>query len=84
MSPGTSRRFLAKALATAAADYQVSTVIPHCTQCAKPCCKLESLVLELEWKQIKVFWRLDESRKAFDRRLAGGDGPEEILSLIHI
>lgn len=36
------------------------------------------LVIELEWKQVKVFWRLDESRPAFDRRLAAGKGPEEI------
>ena len=69
---------LAKELADAAAAYQSERVIPHCAQCAKPCCKLESLVLELEWKQLKSFWQLAESRPAFDRRLAAGQGPEEI------
>lgn len=78
MSARNSRRFPAQELAAAAADYQASAVIPHCTQCTKPCCKLESLVLELEWKQIKTFWKLDEPRPAFDRRLASGQGPEEI------
>jgi len=73
-----SHRLLAKELAAAAAAYQTATVIPHCAECAKPCCKLESLVLELEWKQVKTFWRLEESRPAFDRRLASGKGPEEI------
>jgi len=72
------RRNLAKELATAAAAYQVAAVIPHCPECAKPCCRLDALVLELEWKQLKSFWRLDESRAAFDRRLASGQGPEEI------
>lgn len=73
-----TRRLLAKALAKAAADYQNAAVIPHCTRCTKPCCKLESLVLELEWKPVKLLWRIEESRHAFDRRLATGQGPEEI------
>lgn len=77
MNSRESRR-LATELATAAAAYQDAAVIPHCPTCAKPCCRLDKLVLELEWKQVKVFWRLDESRKAFDRRLAGGQGPVEI------
>lgn len=72
------RHRLAKKLAVAAAAYQVAEVIPHCAECAKPCCRLESLVLELDWQRIKVLWRLEESRAAFDRRLASGQGPEEI------
>ncbi len=75
MSP---RRPLAKDLAEAAAAYQVAAVIPHCTQCAKPCCRLDTLVLEVQWKQLKSFWRIDESRHAFDRRLASGKAPQEI------
>ena len=78
MSARETRRLLAQELAAAAAGYQDSAVIPHCPVCAKPCCRLDKLVLELEWKQVKVFWRLDESRKAFDRRLAAGQGPVEI------
>lgn len=78
MSPGNIRRHLASELAAAADAYQVAEVIPHCPECSKPCCRLDPLVLELEWKQIKSFWRLDESRPAFDRRLASGQGPEEI------
>lgn len=61
-----------------AAAYQAADVIPRCAGCAKPCCRLESLVLELGWKQLKSFWRLEESRAAFDRRLSAGQGPEEI------
>lgn len=78
MSTRNPRRALATELAAAAAAYQAAVVIPHCTACSKPCCRLDPLVLELDWKQVKVFWLLDESRTTFDRRLASGDGPEEI------
>lgn len=78
MSGRDTRRLLAQELVAATADYQNTAVIPHCTQCSKPCCKLESLVLELEWKQVKLFWRIEESRHAFDRKLSTGKGPEEI------
>lgn len=78
MSARDTRRRLATELAAAAAAYQVAAVIPHCAQCTKPCCRLDVLVLELEWKQVKVLWQLGESRPTFDRRLAAGQGPEEI------
>lgn len=78
MKTSPPRRLLARELAEAAAAYQVAAVIPHCAQCANPCCRLNALVLELEWKQVKVLWRLEESRPAFDRRLSSGKGPEEI------
>ena len=74
----SSRQRQASELAAAAAAYQVADVIPHCTQCAKPCCKLDALVLELEWKQVKTLWKISEARTAFDRRLASGTGPVEI------
>ena len=79
--PSRSRspaRPLADQLATASARYQASAVIPHCPKCAKPCCHLDPLVLELDWPQIKALWQLNESRTAFDQRLAAGQGPEEI------
>ena len=78
MSLRSPRRALTKELAVAAAAYQAAAVIPHCAECAKPCCGLESLVLDLDWKQLKVFWLVEESRPAFDRRLASGQGPKEI------
>lgn len=78
MTSRPSRRTLATSLAEAAAAYQAAEIVPHCTACSKPCCKLESLVLELDWKQLKSFWRLEESRPAFDKRLATGKGPQEI------
>jgi hypothetical protein len=78
MSARDTRRLLASELAAAAAAYQVAAVIPHCAECAKPCCRLDALVLELEWKQVRTFWRLNEARPAFDRRLSSGQGPEEI------
>jgi len=78
MSTKDPRRSLAQQLATAAEAYQLAAVIPHCTECAKPCCRLDALVLELDWKEFKSLWKLDESRKAFDTRLAAGKGPEEI------
>lgn len=78
MSAGETRRDLAKALSAAAEAYQTASVIPHCAVCARPCCKLDALVLELEWKQIKTLWRIEDARAAFDRKLASGKGPVEI------
>ena len=69
---------LAEQLRLAAASYQNAHVISHCTACTQPCCKLDVQVLELNWQQVKVLWRLEESRAAFDRRLSSGSGPEEI------
>ncbi len=73
-----SRHRLAKKLATAAAAYQVAAVNPHCGECTKPCCRLDPLVLELDWQQLKGLWQLDESHRDFDRRLTAGNGPPEI------
>jgi Fe-S-cluster containining protein len=78
MSRGNSRRLPARELAAAIAAYQGTVVIPHCAECTKPCCRLDPLVLELEWKQLKALWQIEESRKAFDRRLCSGRGPEEV------
>lgn len=78
MSKRESGRQRARTLADAAAAYQVAVVIPHCSECSKPCCRLETLVLELNWKQLKPLWQIEESRTAFDQRLAAGQGPEEI------
>lgn len=78
MSSPRFRQRVAAALQAAAASYQEAHVIEHCAVCVKPCCRLDTHVLELNWKQVKVFWRLDESRAAFDTRLAAGQGPEEI------
>ena len=73
-----SRRLMAKTLASAVATFQAETIIPHCKQCKKPCCKLETLVLEINWKQLKTFWQRTEPRATFDRCLASGKGPQEI------
>lgn len=78
MNPKDSRRFLAQVFADAVRAYQTRDIIPHCRVCTRPCCGLDPLVLELEWKQIKVFWRVEESRAAFDKRLNAGQGPQEI------
>lgn len=78
MTTKDQRRHLASVLAAAAAAYQEAAVIPHCAVCAKPCCRLDTLVLELEWRQVRTLWSIDEARKTFDRRLAAGQGPEEI------
>lgn len=78
MSQNNRRLSLAQTLARAAADYQTAEVIPHCARCARPCCKLDALVLELDWKQVRTLWRIEEARPAFDRRLAAGKGPVEI------
>jgi hypothetical protein len=73
-----TRHRLAQQLATAAAAYQVAAINPHCAICQKPCCRLDPLVLELDWKRLKALWQIDEPRRTFDRRLASGKGPVEI------
>lgn len=78
MSARDTRRRLASTLAEAAAAYQAAAISPRCTACLRPCCRLDPLVLELDWRRLKGLWRLDESRAAFDRRLAAGKGPVEI------
>ena len=76
--PIPPRRPLRQQLAELAAAYQADAVIPHCTRCRRPCCKLDALVLELEWRQVKALWQIEETRSAFDRRLAAGRGPVEL------
>lgn len=78
MSRTSPRSSLTQVLTTAAASYQAERVIPHCPQCSKPCCALDALVLELDWQQVKPLWQIEESRAAFDKRLAAGKGPVEI------
>ena len=81
MSNRSPHRRRAEQLAKAAADYQAAEVIPHCARCAKPCCRLDPLVLELDWRQLKTLWQLKMSRAAFDRLLASGKGPVEIRAM---
>lgn len=81
MSKQESRRRLAEKLTEAAASYQLADIIPHCAVCAHPCCRLDPLVLELDWQQLKGLWHLKESRAVFDRKLSAGTGPEEIRAM---
>ena len=78
MSKRKSCRLPAVSLAAALAGYQAAVVIPHCAECAKPCCRLDPLVLELDWKQLKALWQIEASRTTFDRQIASGKGPKEI------
>lgn len=78
MNTRPDKRFPVEKLRAAAAAYQNEHIISHCPTCAQPCCRLDKLVLELEWKQVKVLWRIEEARAAFDQRLAAGRGPVEI------
>jgi Fe-S-cluster containining protein len=78
MKDRESRRRLTRNLVAVAAAYQSTDVIPHCIACTKPCCRLDPLVLELDWKQLKTLWQIETSRTAFDRQLNLGQGPTEI------
>lgn len=65
-------------LGRAAADWQARHVIRHCARCAEPCCRLRTVVLELDWRRLKVLYRVDEPRRSFDARLSSGAGPAHI------
>ncbi|MEW6488437.1 MAG: hypothetical protein AB1578_11075 [Thermodesulfobacteriota bacterium] len=64
--------------AAVARRYQTRAVAPRCAGCRRPCCRLETLVLELTWTRLKVLWGVEGPRAAFDRALARGEGPPEI------
>lgn len=78
MKPATPVRFSTANLAAAAATFQRAQVIPHCSVCQSPCCRLDTHVLELNWRQFKALWKIDTPRADFDRQLAAGKGPTEI------
>lgn len=65
-------------LAQVARSYQEHSVAPHCAGCRRPCCRLETLVLELTWARLRGLWGVTGSRAAFDRALTRGKGPPEI------
>lgn len=65
-------------LAAAAITYQERVVIPHCASCTRPCCKLDELVLEMEWSQARALYKIGGTRHAFDQAVHEGTGPEDI------
>lgn len=65
-------------LTRAAAAWQANQVVPRCARCAAPCCLLASVVLDLDWRRLRALYRIDEPQRAFDLRLAAGDGPAHI------
>ncbi len=73
-----TERALARVLGAAAARCQEEDVLPHCPRCARPCCLLETLVLELTWERLRELWGVDLPRPAFDRALRRCRGPGEI------
>lgn len=70
--------FPAEALGRFAAAYQAEAVVPRCGACRRPCCRLETLVIELDWPRLRALWGLTEGRAGFDARLARGEGPAEV------
>ena len=71
-------RALPRILRETAARCQEEAVLPHCARCARPCCLLETLVLELTWERLRALWGVEGPRPAFDRGLRAGRGPGEI------
>ncbi|HSH69759.1 MAG TPA: hypothetical protein VK997_07560 [Deferrisomatales bacterium] len=53
-------------------------ILPHCPRCVRPCCTLETLVLEFTWRQLRLLWGIRAPRREFDARLAEGRGPAEV------
>lgn len=69
---------VAERLARAAAQWQAQHIVPHCARCAEPCCRLRTVVLELDWRRLRALYVIEESRRAFDATLAAGAGPAHI------
>ena len=73
-------RPLSLILADIADRLQARSVLPHCPACRHPCCRLDTLVLELTWRRLKGLWGLNASRREFEQLLERGEGPTEIRS----
>lgn len=57
------------ALLRAARAFEDDVVIPHCVSCARPCCGLTDVVLELDFQQVKDLYKIERSKKELDRAL---------------
>lgn len=53
----------------AAQAYEAREVIPHCTSCSKPCCGLETVVLDMTWKQAQHLYHIKGTQQAFAQAL---------------
>ena len=62
----------------AAAEYQRRHVVPHCPSCSRPCCKLEAVVLELDWPRAQRLYAIGTTKRRFDASLQDGSGPAHI------
>jgi Fe-S-cluster containining protein len=58
--------------------HQARVIIPHCPDCTKPCCNLDELVLEMEWKSAQALYQIKTTRSQFDQKLHEGDGPSDL------
>ncbi|MDH5178290.1 MAG: YkgJ family cysteine cluster protein [Gammaproteobacteria bacterium] len=67
-----------RSIQTVLDQYQRQVIIPHCHRCTKPCCSLNEVVLEFDWKQLQDFYQLETGQNAFDRSLKNGTGPHWI------
>lgn len=59
-------------------EIQRTSIIPHCPVCTKPCCNLDELVLEMEWRSAQALYQIKSTRAAFDKALHEGEGPEDL------
>lgn len=66
------------ALHAAAKSYERAAVLPHCPSCKAPCCKLEQVVLELDWPRVERLYSIGSTKRAFDASLRDGSGPPHI------
>jgi Fe-S-cluster containining protein len=58
--------------------YEAKKVIPHCPSCAQPCCKLETVVLDMTWKQAQHLYQIKATRSQFTRMLHEDEGPPHL------
>ena len=58
--------------------YEARVVIPHCPSCSKPCCKPETVVLDMNWKQAQHLYQIRGTEQAFAQKLHDNEGPEHL------
>jgi Fe-S-cluster containining protein len=53
--------------------YEARVVIPHCPSCSRPCCALETVVLEMTWPQAQQLYQIKGTKQAFLQALHDGE-----------
>lgn len=58
--------------------YEARVVIPHCPSCSKPCCALQTVVLDMTWRQAQHLYQIKGTKQAFLQALHDEEAPSHL------